>query len=686
MVCDFNLITFDIIYNFKVNQMPTLTKSRIPFDKKNLSDEVLLKLYYNMLRPRLIEEKMLILLRQGKISKWFSGIGQEAISVGVTMALKPEEYILPMHRNLGVFTTRDIPLERLFAQWQGKSSGFTKGRDRSFHFGTQEYNIVGMISHLGPQLGVADGIALANKIKQRKNVTAVFTGEGGTSEGDFHEALNVAAVWQLPVLFCIENNGYGLSTPTSEQYNCRHLAERGKGYGMDAFILDGNNILEVYTKISKLAESIRKRPRPILIEFKTFRRRGHEEASGTKYVPEDLIKDWEAKDPIDNFKNYLLINKVLTSELDTHYRSNIKEEINAALSIAFNEEPIVPDLKTELDDVYMPFEYQESKPEKELQNMRLVDAVSDGLKEAMRQHKDLVILGQDIAEYGGVFKVTEGFVKEFGLQRVRNTPICESAIIETGMGLSIAGMKAVVEMQFADFVSSGFNPLVNYLAKSYYRWQQNADVVVRMPCGAGVAAGPFHSQTNEAWFTKTPGLKVVYPAFPYDAKGLLITAINDPNPVMFFEHKALYRSVKQDIPLGYYTIPFGKASVVQSGDDLSIITYGAGVHWSLEVMAKHNNISVDLVDLRTLQPLDRVTIMDSVKRTGKVLVLTEDSLFGSVANDIAAFIMEEGFQYLDAPVKRVGSLETPIPFASRLETQYLAKDRLEHEVLSLYNY
>jgi len=666
--------------------MPTLTKNQTPFDRKNLTDEVLLKLYFNMLRPRLIEEKMLILLRQGKISKWFSGIGQEAISVGVTMALTSEEYILPMHRNLGVFTTREIPLERLFAQWQGKASGFTKGRDRSFHFGTQDYNIVGMISHLGPQLGVADGIALANILKKNNRVTAVFTGEGGTSEGDFHEALNVAAVWQLPVLFCIENNGYGLSTPTSEQYRCKHLAHRGKGYGMDAFIVDGNNVLEVYSKISKLAESIRKRPRPILVEFKTFRRRGHEEASGTKYVPEELMKHWEAKDPIDNYRNFLIINKVLNLETDDQYRLNIKEEINTALDAAFNEAPIVPDAQTELSDVYMPFTHKESKPGDGLQNMRLVDAVSDGLKQAMRRHKNLVLLGQDIAAYGGVFKVTEGFVKEFGLERVRNTPICESAIIETGMGLSIAGMKAVVEMQFADFVSSGFNPIVNYLAKSYYRWQQNADVVVRMPCGAGVAAGPFHSQTNEAWFTKTPGLKVVYPAFPYDAKGLLCTAVEDPNPVMFFEHKALYRSIKQEVPEGYYSLPFGKASVVQSGEDISVITYGAGVHWSLEISAKHEAISIDLIDLRTLQPLDYEAIVTSVKRTGKVLLLTEDSLFGSVANDIAAFIMENCFQYLDAPVKRVGSLETPIPFAGQLEAQYLSKSRLETELLNLHAY
>jgi len=666
--------------------MPTITKSNIAYDKRNLSDKALLKLYYNMLKPRLIEEKMLILLRQGKISKWFSGIGQEAISVGVTMALKPNEYILPMHRNLGVFTTREIPLHRLFCQWQGKASGFTKGRDRSFHFGTQEYNIVGMISHLGPQLGVADGIALANLLKNNGNVTAVFSGEGGTSEGDFHEALNVASVWQLPVIFCIENNGYGLSTPTSEQYNCKHLADRGKGYGIESFILDGNNIIETYTKVQKLAESIRKRPRPILIEFKTFRRRGHEEASGTKYVPQELMDEWEAKDPIENFRSFLFSKKILSQSIDESYIAKIKSEIDSALTSAYAEPKIIPSETAELNDVYKSIDYKEVRPNNETKELRLIDAISEGLKQSMQKHQDLVIMGQDIAEYGGVFKITEGFVEEFGKNRVRNTPICESAIVETAMGLSISGIKSVVEMQFADFVTSGFNPVVNYLAKSHYRWQQEADVVVRMPCGAGVAAGPFHSQTNEAWFTKTPGLKVVYPAFPYDAKGLLATAINDPNPVLFFEHKALYRSIKQEVPTDYFTIPFGKAAFLKEGEAVTIITYGAGVHWALETLENNPDISADLIDLRTLQPLDKEAIINSVKKTGRAIILQEDSLFGGIASDLSAMLMETCFQYLDAPVKRVGSMETPIPFIGQLEDQYLAKGKFEGALRALLSY
>ncbi|WP_047546362.1 thiamine pyrophosphate-dependent enzyme [Psychroserpens sp. Hel_I_66] len=666
--------------------MLTSPKSLITYDKKNLDKTILLTLYKNMLKPRMIEEKMLILLRQGKVSKWFSGIGQEAISVGVTMAMEKEEYILPMHRNLGVFTTREIPLNRLFSQWQGKANGFTKGRDRSFHFGTQEFNLVGMISHLGPQLGVADGIALASLIKNKKQVTAVFTGEGGTSEGDFHEALNVASVWQLPVLFCIENNGYGLSTPTSEQYNCKDLADRGKGYGMESFIIDGNNIIEVYTTIQKLAESIRKRPRPILIEFKTFRMRGHEEASGTKYVPEDLMIEWAKKDPVVNFRAYLMELNLLTEKEDNVLRGSILDEINENLQIAYDEDEIVPNMSSELSDIYKLFEFKESIPSSKTEEIRLIDAISQGLKQSMEKHDDLVIMGQDIAEYGGVFKITEGFVEAFGKERVRNTPICESAIIETAMGLSIAGMKSVVEMQFADFVTSGFNPVVNYLAKSHYRWSQEADVVVRMPCGGGVAAGPFHSQTNEAWFTKTPGLKVVYPAFPYDAKGLLATAIEDPNPVLFFEHKALYRSIRQEVPINYYTLPLGKASLLKEGNDVTIVTYGAGVHWALETLENNPQISADLIDLRSLQPLDTEAIYASVKKTNRAIILQEDSLFGGIASDISSLIMEYCFEQLDAPVKRVASMETPIPFIGQLEEQYMAKGRFEEALLEVLRY
>ncbi|TWW02430.1 thiamine pyrophosphate-dependent enzyme [Chitinophaga pinensis] len=657
------------------------------FERAHISDEELLSFYKQLLYPRLVEEKMLLLLRQGKVTKWFSGIGQEAIAVGATLALDMDEWILPLHRNLGVFTTRQMSLQQLFHQWQGSPLGFSKGRERSFHFGSRQHHICGMISHLGPQLSIADGIALAHKLKKENKVALAFTGEGGTSEGEFHEALNVAAVWDLPVIFLIENNGYGLSTPVEEQYRCEQLVQRAAGYGMRGMRINGNNLLEVYHAIKEAKRHALQEQQPVLIEAMTFRMRGHEEASGTKYVPPALLEEWAKQDPILHFEGFLQYLRLLDDQKIRSIREQLKQDIDKDIHEALSATSPAVSITDELSDIYAPAPPATDPPEDTPSpEKRFIDAISEGLHQAMDRYPNLILMGQDIAEYGGAFKITEGFSGIYGRERVRNTPLCESAIIGAGLGLSIMGFKSMIEMQFADFVSCGFNQIVNNLAKIHYRWGQTADVVIRLPAGAGVGAGPFHSQSNEAWFTHVPGLKVVYPSTPADAKGLLLAAFADPNPVLFFEHKALYRSISGPVSLDWYTTEIGKARLVKSGEDISIITYGSGVHWALEYAQQYPDISFHILDLRTLLPLDYEAIRAAVEASGKVLILHEDTLTGGVGAEISAWIAEHCFSLLDAPVMRCAGLDTPVPFAAELEKNFLAKTRMHQYIQQLMNY
>jgi 2-oxoisovalerate dehydrogenase E1 component len=657
--------------------------------KKYFTPEQARHIYHELVLPRAIEERMLKLLRQNKIAKWFSGIGQEAIAVGATLSLHNDDVIMPMHRNLGVFTTRRVDFYRLFCQLFGKADGFTAGRERSFHFGVPEYQIIGMISHLGAMLPVADGIALASKLRGQNRVVLSFSGDGGTSEGDFHEAVNLAAVWKLPVIFLIENNGYGLSTPSREQFVCDSLAERAKGYGIKGYSIDGNNIIEVMDTVSKLRKEVLSTGMPVILEARTFRMRGHEEASGTAYVPDELMKEWAEKDPIKQFGERIIAEGLLTEQDLSSIRTSAESLYTADLERALVADYPVADTAAHIERVFAPTPKTEPPMVQATKEARFLDGIREAMHQRMSEDSEMVIIGQDIAEYGGVFKITEGFYTEFGKERVRNTPIIESAAIGAAMGLALQGISSVVEMQFADFVSCGYNQIVNNLAKSHYRWSPPLPITIRLPYGGGVGAGPYHSQCPEGWFMQHPGLKIAVPATPEDAQLLTYSALIDPNPVLVFEHKKLYRGLKGLIHEKAWYEPFGKARIHRSGADMTIVTYGMGVHWATaaaEAEEASSGTRIEVIDLRTLIPFDLDTVLQSIKKTGRVLLLQEPSITMGPASEWAALIAEHGFEWLDAPVLRCASLDTPVPTAISLESDYLANSRLQSAIERLIRY
>ncbi len=636
-------------------------------------------LYRALRLPRTIEEKMLRLIRQNRLSKWFSGYGQEAIAVGCAWALGERDVILPMHRNLGVWTGRGVPLDRLFCQLMGKEGGFTHGRDRTFHFGTMEHRIVGMISHLAAMLPVATGLGLAAQLDGEDFVACAFVGEGATREGDFHEALNLAAVWKLPVLFIVENNRYGLSTPTGDAMAVEDIADAAAGYGMPGEVVDGNDVLAVIDAVRRAADRARAGEGPTLLEMKTFRMRGHEEASGTKYVPDALFDAWNERDPLLQYKTQALAEGWLSEAEMDRIDADLVSEIEEVAEWAIRQPPVESDLATERAALFAASSVSTTTPDGPSTEKRFIDAVQDGLRQAMEADDRVVLMGQDVAEYGGVFKVTQGFVEQFGKARVRNTPIIESGALGCAMGLALEGFKPVVEMQYADFITCGFNQIVNNLGTTHYRWGEPLNVTVRAPFGGGIGAGPFHSQSPEAWFAHAPGLKVVVPGTPADAKGLLMASIADPNPVLFFEHKHLYRSLKGDVPDAPYTVALGEANVVRDGSDLTLVTWGVGVQWAIEEAAQwaEQGIEVEVVDLRTLVPWDRAAVLRSLAKTNRLLVLHEAQRTAGFGAEVAAQLIEEGFEHLDAPPIRVASEDLPIPFSKELEQEiYSARGKL----------
>jgi 2-oxoisovalerate dehydrogenase E1 component len=657
--------------------------------------------YAFMKLTRDFDSRFEALLLTGRVSKWYSEVGNEATTIPAGLVLGAGDALCTLHRDLGAILAvyldparafpgfgfgdpdgrrpePEVLLHRLACQLLGKGEGFSQGVERSFHYGylAPEHGIlhVGMISHLGAMIPVAAGCAFAFRQSGSDRVAINFIGEGGTSTGDFHEGLNMAAVWKLPLVLVIENNRYAFSTPARLQYAAERLSDRGAGYGIAAETVDGNDPDAMAEAFRRAVDRARAGEGPTLLEAMLGRMRGHSEGDDSlKVVPADELAGYRAGDPVPTYARRLEEEGVMDAALRERLEKRIAEMVETAISRAIDAPP--PPDEVALRPVFAPVppqrEVREAPAvlrERPAGETTYVDAINQALREEMERDESVILMGQDIGAFEGAFRTTRGLHARWP-ERVLDTPIAESGTIGIAIGAALLGYRPVVEMQFGDFISCGFNQLVNVAAKLYYRWQVPCPIVVRLPSGGGVGAGPFHSQNDEGWFAQTAGIKVVCPATAEDAMGLLKAAIRDPNPVMVFEHKFLYRRIKSPLPQGDGVARIGEARVMRPGKHLTLVGYGASTWTCLEAaeeLAK-SGVEAEVVDLRTLVPYDEETVLASVKRTGRALVVHEAPLTLGFGAEVAARLADAAFPWLDAPIRRVAYPDRPVPYAKSLE-------------------
>ncbi|MGQ9732288.1 MAG: alpha-ketoacid dehydrogenase subunit alpha/beta [Candidatus Zipacnadales bacterium] len=632
------------------------------------------ELYRQMVTIREFETELLRASRRGDLADaTHLCIGQEAIAVGAIAALRPEDFITSTHRGHGHCIAKGADVRRMMAELYGRASGYCRGRGGSMHIADFSLGICGANGIVGAGLPIANGIALAAKLKGTGQVCLSFFGEGAANQGAFHEALNLASIWRLPVVFICENNQYAVSMAANESMNIEHVADRAAAYGIPGRVVDGNDVLAVREATAAAVKRARRGEGPTLLECKTYRLTGHYAMDPDRYRPPDERKWWEKNnDPLQRARQLLLDSGLATAEELKAQQRSIRAAIRAAHRSARDEEPYPPVAET-CADLYTPQPpLPDSGPPPEGSPQRtFVEALGEAIAFEMERDERVLLIGEDVGKRGGAFQVSAGLLDRFGADRVRDTPISESAIVGCGVGAAMQGLRPLCEIMFSDFSTIAMDQIANQAAKMRYMFggQVSVPLVIRMTSGcAGRARGAQHSQSLEAWFMHTPGLKVVYPSTPAEAKGLLIAAIRDEDPVIFLEHKGLLQEVGP-VPEGEYIIPLGQAAVKREGSDITFVTYARGVHIALEAARRleKNAIQAEVIDLRTLVPLDKDTLLASVRKTGRVVVVTEDCQTAGAAAEIMAVIIEHAFNMLkEAPV-RICGLDVPLPYSTPLE-------------------